>query len=392
MRVRGIVVVAALAAAGCGGQQPDVSAVVTDASVAAPSRATSAASTVTPTTPAMAPNVAELWSDVVREVPADASSAVIEDGDRRWAVTALATTATIWSWDGETWGRYRRLPLVLPATDLKGPIVTADLTGDRRADALVPMLGNGFFGGVLSNHDGEWRIIHFSWADGGSAAYLENLEVQGRDLVTYENVCDPSCAHGAADEVVWVYDSKTDSFVEQERVEVSPAAAPPSEVTPVTAAPAASPTGLKTALDDLGRAFRVDDSSRVVEFAGVWWGLLVGGGEPILFAWDGSNWVMQGALPVASQHALRVTTVDVTEDGVRDFVIEFSSGVGGVISTARSGSWEWLLFDDIDGGGYLPLAGDFYVYDNGDGTGGMQTAALVWVWNPEWGAFEWFAD
>jgi hypothetical protein len=166
------------------------------------------------------PEAGRLWSDALRDVPADVTSDVIEDGNRRWAFTALGTTATVWSFDGEAWGRERRIPLALPATNLNGRIVTTDLTGDGHGDALIPLLGNGFVGTVLSNDGGDWRVIPFAW-HGTSADSLDNVEVQGRDLVTYENVCDPSCADGAADEVTWVYDVASASFVEHDRVQVS---------------------------------------------------------------------------------------------------------------------------------------------------------------------------
>ena len=50
-------------------------------------------------------------------------------------VHRAGTTATVWSFDGQAWGRERRSPLTLPATNLNGRIVTTDLTGDGHGDA-----------------------------------------------------------------------------------------------------------------------------------------------------------------------------------------------------------------------------------------------------------------
>ena len=74
---------------------------------------------------------------------------------------------------------------------------------------------------------------------------------------------------------------------------------------------------------------------------------------------------------------------------MRDFVIQFANGDGGVISTARIGSG-MAPFENLDGAGFVLFP--HYGLRGRRWHWGMQTLALVWQWNPSWGALEASAD
>ncbi|MBK5222271.1 MAG: hypothetical protein JJE52_05250 [Acidimicrobiia bacterium] len=86
-------------------------------------------------------------------------------------------------------------------------VQSADVTGDRQPDFLVPLDAAQTIGVVISSADGEWRALPVTGADGMAAEpYLGvNPRIEGGELLSDFRICEPSCAEGETQPVTWRY-------------------------------------------------------------------------------------------------------------------------------------------------------------------------------------------
>lgn len=196
------------------------------------------------TTSVPAPTLADAgaaWTDLVTSdsVIAAQRSEVIDLADD--AFEALTITGNlhgsvieVWSFDGADWGRTGETIQSEFGADGDADLApTRDWTDDGTSDVLLTVVGNGYFGVVAHRTSDGWALAEFRF-DWGETVEVEGLQSEGRDLISYEQMCDPSCAEGSTDQLTWSWSAGT--FVIDRRIEIAAATPQPPMPTPESAA------------------------------------------------------------------------------------------------------------------------------------------------------------
>jgi len=167
---------------------------------------TPAPATAAPSTTVAAPSAEDLWSQNAASLAAGTgSSSVVRIGGVPLAATALGGESRIWEFRNNSWQPLHDFPLPFPNTlDLQ--VQAADVTGDGIPEFIGTFMGaSRRMGVILSNTSGTWREVPFDSPNGDTLA--ENPIVQGNQLISYINTCEPYCAAGNLAAKGWTYDT-----------------------------------------------------------------------------------------------------------------------------------------------------------------------------------------
>jgi hypothetical protein len=131
----------------------------------------------------------------------------------------------VWDYSQDGWGRSSQSLDVGWLVFGEGTAPTQDWTGDGVPDVLFEVAGNDPMGIVVTTDSAsDWHLATFHLPYGPDVA-VEGLHAEGRDLISYENGCEPSCADGAQYEIQWAWNE--DGFAESSRRQIRAAAPPP---------------------------------------------------------------------------------------------------------------------------------------------------------------------
>jgi hypothetical protein len=205
--------------AGAAGSAPAADVSSTSSSSSSSSTSPPASTTSTIANPDGSPqertSTADDWSTyragLQGQVEMESETVDAEDGAYRVVARTSGTEriVDVARFDGETWRTVSTV--TLPAPDYtfgtQRAIQSADVTGDRRPDFLVPLEAAQRIGVVISDTSGKWTAVPVQGADGSAVEpYLGvNPRVEAATLVSDERVCDPNCAEGRTRIVEWRY-------------------------------------------------------------------------------------------------------------------------------------------------------------------------------------------
>lgn len=103
-------------------------------------------------------------------------------------------------------------PGVLAESERERPLLVQDVTGDGKADFVVPLEAAAVAPyQVLSSHDGTWRQVPFGAPD--RIVVTDPDMPSAERFITSSNLCEPTCAAGRYQRELWRYSSAEGRFL-----------------------------------------------------------------------------------------------------------------------------------------------------------------------------------